>query len=886
MKSHPKKYEINNSDTLPDKIKTVFLILVSLLVSFTGFSQNKGKKELSVNDYPLWGYLSADKLSENGKWVSFSVHYQSGTDTLFVATSKGTKRYSFPGARKGEFIAERWFLMMSTKEELKIVDLFTSGQEILQGVLRYDLGADPRNVILLKKGNPEKKQLELKNLATGKSIIINDVDRYWYNSKANAVVYTTKTENNTTIALLNLHDKTTTIIASTNKDCEYSDLVWQNNGNSVAFLERPLDNTEKTALTCIRYYTIAQSKLYTLSPTELDNFPTDREIISSSFAGLSISEDGKRIFFGLQKTMPPVDTSQTQIWNAQDPFLYPAKVQIENWDRIAKVALWWPQENRFSRITDNEFPKMFLSGDQKYAFLYNPQHYEPQANREAPLDIYILDLQTGKRKLVLQNQKGGQTWTAVSISEKQLVYFKDKHWWVYDIESGLHKNLTKDLGVSFFDEQSDRPEEAGPFDNPLWVPEEKTILIYDQYDIWSIALEDSKAIRLTSGAENKTTYRIVPRSEDQSRKMNYDSNYKAQFHRNERLVIKAEALEHTGYYFWDKKKGLQPLLDKKMNTSQFVGAAKNDSYVYREENYDLPPRLLFKENSNSKEKILFQSNEQHFKYNWGHSKLINYTNSKGSVLNGVLFYPANYHAGTKYPMVVYVYEKKSGELYNYVNPSLDNPTGFNITNFTSKGYFVFLPDIVYEIGNPGSSATDCVVSATQKIIADEAAVDSNHIGITGHSYGGFETNYIITQTNMFAAAVAGAAITDYVSGYLWVTWAFQKPNFWHYEFGQLRIGKSLYEDYAGYLRNSPIYHADKVNTPLLSWAGEEDAQVHYYQSIEFYLALRRLGKISTMLLYPKADHTLMNKKHQNDLTQRIQQWFDYYLKADKKPEWL
>jgi dipeptidyl aminopeptidase/acylaminoacyl peptidase len=861
-------------------------MFLTFFASFAGFGQSNPKNNLSSDDYPLWGYLKTDKLSENGKWVSFFVHYQSGTDTLFVKNSKGTKTYSFPGASKGEFIAERWFSMMSSKEDLKIVDLFTSEQEIIQGVLKYDLCLDPQNVILLKKANAGKKQLELKNVANDKSIIINDVDCYWYNPKADAVVYNTKTGNNTTIALFNLHDKTTTIIASTNKDCDYSDLVWQNNGNSVAFLERPLDDNEKSTRTSVGYYIIGEHKLYILNPTEINNFPTDREIISSSFAGLSISEDGKRIFFGLQKTMPPVDVSQTQIWNAQDKLLYPAKVQIENWDRIAKVALWWPLENRFSLITDNDFPKMFLNGDQKHAFLYNPQHYEPQADREAPLDLYILDLQSGERKLVLQNQLGAETGYCVSIYEKQLVYFKDKHWWIYEIESGLHKNLTKELGVNFSDDESDRPEQISCFGNPGWVPEDKTIFIYDKYDIWSIALDGSKALRLTRGRENKITCRIVFQSKDHSKKMNYDGNYKGVFGSSDRLLIKTEALKHTGYCYWDKKKGLQSLLDKKMNTSQFLGSLKDDSYVYREENYDLPPRLLFKENQNSKEKILFQSNSQHFKYHWGHSKLISYTNSKGTVLNGVLVYPANYHTGTKYPMVVYVYEKKSRELYNYVNPSLNNATGFNITNFTSKGYFVFLPDIVYEIGNPGPSATDCVVSATKKIIVSESSIDTAKIGLTGHSYGGYETDYIITQTSMFAAAVAGAAITDYLSGYLWVTWAFEKPNFWHYEFGQLRIGKSLYEDYQGYLRNSPVYHADKVSTPLLSWAGDQDAQVHYYQSIEFHLALRRLGKINTMLLYPGADHTLTNKKHQNDLTQRIEQWFDYYLKGKQPADWI
>jgi dipeptidyl aminopeptidase/acylaminoacyl peptidase len=876
------KYNINNPVALLNGIMRCIIVLSILLISCIGFCQSNQKKELTAADYHLWSSPRLEKLSENGKWVSFSLYYENANDTLFVKNSKGTKTYSFPGASKGEFIGDNWFFAMTSKGELKITNLLTSKQETLQEVVKYDWSRNTNDLIILKKGTDEKKQLELKNIATKQSIVLSDVDFYSYNPKADAVVYTTKLGNNTTISLFHFRDRTTTVIASTAESYSYSDIVWQENGKSIAFLKQPLDDAKKTIRTGVGYYIIAEGKLYTFNPEGHDDFPVDMEIVSSSFANLSIAHDGSSIFFGLQKTAIPVDTSQVQTWNTQDKFLYPAKIQNEDWDRIPKVAVWWPKENRFSRITDNEFPQMMLSADQKQAFLYNPQHYEPQADRDAPLDIYISDLKTGERKLVLQNQTGSNGGVSVSIYDKQLVYFKDKHWWGYDIASGLHRNLTKDLGVTFSDQESDWPEEAAPFGNPGWIEQDKTLFIYDKYDIWSIALEESTAIRLTNGRETKTTYRIVAQSRDQFTKMNYDGNHKGLFLPNDRLLIKTEALEHTGYCFWNKKTGLQPLLDKKMRTGQFIASEKNNSYVYVEENFNAPPRLLIKERKKSKEKVLFQSNPQHFKYHWGNSKLIAYTNSKGAVLNGVLYYPANYHADTKYPMVVYVYEKLSKELYNYVSPSQNNPTGFNIANLTAKGYFVFLPDIVYEIGSPGPSAVDCVVSATKKVIASES-IDSTRIGLIGHSYGGYETDFIITQTNMFAAAVAGAAITDFVSGYLWVVPAIDKPNFWHYEFGQLRIGKSLYEDYDGYLKNSPIYHADKVNTPLLSWAGEQDGQVDHYQSIEFYLALRRLGKTNTMLLYPGENHVLSDRIHREHLTRSIEQWFDHYLKGDKKP---
>jgi dipeptidyl aminopeptidase/acylaminoacyl peptidase len=883
MKSHNIKYHV--SKDLLNKSVASCIALIMLLTSFAGFSQSNGKKQLTVEDYHLWSSLKVEKLSENAKWVSFSVYYENGNDTLFVKNNKGTLTYSFPKASKGEFIGDNLFSAMSSKGELLVMDLLTSKQEIIAKVLRYDLRAGTKDIILLRKQSDGKKELELKNVSTNKSVVLSDVDNYWYSPEADALVYTTKSGNNTTVALLNLRDKITTVISSNPNVFEYSDIVWQKSAKSIAFLQQPLEDDKKTIRTYVGYYTIAEHKLYTFNLAQQDNFPADMEIISSSFANLSISEDGKRVFFGLQKTMNPVDTSQVQTWNTQDKFLYPAKVQIDGWNRTAKVAVWWPQQNRFNFITDNEFPHMMLSGDQKQALLYNPEHYEPQANFDGPLDIFILDLQTGERKLVLQNQLGAETGVCVSIYEKKIAYFKDKYWWVYDIENDLHKNLTKDLGVTFSDEDSDWPEEASPFGNPGWIQDDKTLFIYDKYDIWSIAIDGSSSIRLTKGRENKTVYRIVSQSKDESNKMNYDGSYKGDFEPNDRLLIKTEALERTGYCFWNNKNGLQPLLDKKMHTREFITSAKGDSYAYVEENFNLPPRLVIKESLNAKEKILFQSNPQHFKYNWGSSRLITYNNSKGAVLNGVLFYPANYHATTKYPMVVHVYEKQSKELYNYVNPSQHNPTGFNITNFTSRGYFVFLPDIVYEIGNPGSSAVDCVVSATKKVVDIESSIDSTRIGLIGHSYGGYETDYIITQTNMFKTAIAGAAITDYVSGYLYVS-DMQRPNFWHYEFGQLRIGKSLYEDYQGYLRNSPIYHAEKVHTPLLLWAGEQDYHVHYYQSIEFYLALRRLGKTGTMLLYPGEGHVLLEPIHQEHLTRSIEQWFDYYLKGEKKPEWL
>lgn len=288
---------------------------------------------------------------------------------------------------------------------------------------------------------------------------------------------------------------------------------------------------------------------------------------------------------------------------------------------------------------------------------------------------------------------------------------------------------------------------------------------------------------------------------------------------------------------------------------------------------------------NGRSKLLYQSNPQQKNYQWGFSKLINYSNSKGKLLHGALFYPAGFDADKRYPMVVYIYERLSHYHNRYVNPSQQNPEGFNISNLTSKGYFVLLPDIAYEEGKPGKSALDCVSSAVTEVLMNES-VDPKRVGLLGHSFGGYEVNFIVTQTTMFATVISGSGMSDLISSYLGVCWNNDRPNVWRYEYNQNRIGVSLFDDYNRYVDNSPITFAKQVQTPILLWSGIDDKQIDYYQSLEFHMALRRLQKPNILLLYEGEDHSFMKRDYQIDLTQRTEQWLDYYLKSESKPDWL
>ncbi len=134
---------------------------------------------------------------------------------------------------------------------------------------------------------------------------------------------------------------------------------------------------------------------------------------------------------------------------------------------------------------------------------------------------------------------------------------------------------------------------------------------------------------------------------------------------------------------------------------------------------------------------------------------MNYVSDKGDSLQGALFLPAGYEEGKKYPTIVYYYEKLSQILHFYNRPDYSR-TGWNPTMYTSNGYAVFIPDIVYRVNDPGMSAVWCVIPGVKAAI-QTGVIDEQHIGIHGHSWGGYQTAFLITQTDMFRAAAAGAA---------------------------------------------------------------------------------------------------------------------------------
>ncbi|MEO8255331.1 MAG: prolyl oligopeptidase family serine peptidase, partial [Flavobacterium sp.] len=611
----------------------------------------------------------------------------------------------------------------------------------------------------------------------------------------------------------------------------------------------------------------------------------DKILDANYTSSLGISDDGTLVFF-MVKRKPDQNGVKNdlavQIWNAADKELFPFRSSYGNAQDTPRLVYWEAGNNHFSPIGADQHAVAILGAKQQFALVYNPDSNKPTFKQEADRDYYLLDLKTGIKTLFLKQHSGTFGKLFFSPYGKYIVYFKACNWWVYSMETGVHNNITANTAASFYDDSNEESEEPNPYGYAGFTENDASVFLYDKFDIWQFKCNGTVAKKLTCGRENQQVCRLADTD-----KGNIDSIvFKAKAIDTEHhLVLRVQTIDNSksGYFSLDKKQQLQPIIYEPKSISSIHKAKTSNTYMYVQQDFNEPPTLFVKRR-NEPAKVIHKSNSQQNHYGWGKSELISYKNSQGTAIKGVLFYPFDYDPNRQYPMIVNIYQKQTKALHTYVNPSLLNGSAFNVTYFTSLDYFVLLPDIVYQIGSPGYAAADCVIAAAESAIAT-ASIDKAKMGLIGHSYGGYETDFIITQTNLFAAAVAGSGVSDLTSGYLSVNWANKNTNSWRYEYQQFRMRKTLFENDESYQKNSPIHFASNVNTPLLSYTGAEDSQVNPYQTMEFYVALRRLKKEHIMLLYPKESHVIQGHENQIDLTCKISEWFGYYLKGDKKPKW-
>ncbi len=612
---------------------------------------------------------------------------------------------------------------------------------------------------------------------------------------------------------------------------------------------------------------------------------------------LKWSQDGERLFFGIKPMMDTsIDKSKIKFNDTNffdiSTILKKADYTLWHWNdpKIkSNERIWWENNkdrrfqcmynfntNNFIQLADFNMPVVDFVDNPLYTIGYDSNPYLKESTWEGTyFDLYLINLNTGERKLVAKRINESAN---LSPQGKYLVFYKDKNWHLYDPKLDTLVNLTGKMKYAFYDEDYDMPSPPPSYGFAGWFENDNAFLLYDKYDIWKFYSENYGYVCQTVvfGRDLNQSYRII----------NLDRDKKF-YRNNDTVLISAYSYDkkYTAIYLLEFKiLGPLSLLEEQKNFRVIKKAKNADKVLFSRESYDEFPDLWVGNFAlNNLKRLTDHNKELLSKYKWGTTELVRWTNNKGDTLDGFIIKPANFDTKKKYPLVVYFYERFSQLMYNFQFPYIGHRPCFQI--YTSEDYIFFLPDIKYQIGSPGNSALDCIVSGVKHLI-NKGYIDTTAIGIMGHSWSGYQTAYIITQTPLFAAAVAGAPVGNMTSAYSGIRLESGLARQFQYERYQSRIGGNLWDSLTNYIENSPVFKAKTASTPLLLMFGDQDQAVPWQQGIELYLALRRLNKPAFFLQYHNEKHWPEKFPNKLDYAIKIKEFFDTYLKKKTPTEWI
>jgi dipeptidyl aminopeptidase/acylaminoacyl peptidase len=613
----------------------------------------------------------------------------------------------------------------------------------------------------------------------------------------------------------------------------------------------------------------------------------------SKNGSLWFSGDGNRLFTGTAPIIPVAEKDtllaeekpSVDVWNHKDPLLQPMQQKMA--DREKKrtfLAAWDFSAAKLFQLADTlikEVTPMHKGNGNRFLGLA-PDGYAPLIQWEGITyrDVYVIDVATRLKEIVLNKMSGT---VALSPFGNYLLYYSppDSAWFVYDIEDGVVRNLTGNIQVAFYDELNDMPQLPDSYGYAGFTANDEYVLLYDRYDIWRIDPEGKQLPEnLTSGngRKNSVAYRYAKTLEKEYFIDLDKPLYLNAF--NENTMADGFSVLLPG-----KKPKLQELVSSAHAYTSLQRAENAEVFVFRKGNFREFPEIYTCRPDFKQPVKISETNPQSDEYLWGNAQLVAWTSSSGKELKGMLFTPENIPTNAQLPMLVYFYERSSETLHSHRIPAPSRSI-INIPWCTSNGYVVFVPDIVYETGYPGESAYDAVISGTQAMIENFSFINPRKVGIQGQSWGGYQVAWLITRTDRFAAAMAGAPVSNMTSAYGGIRWATGMSRMFQYEKSQSRIGATLWEKPELYISNSPLFSAPAVNTPLLMMHNDNDGAVPWYQGIEFFTSLKRLGKPVWMLTYNNEEHNLTKWPNRVDLSIRMMQFFDHYLKDAPEPLWM
>ena len=573
------------------------------------------------------------------------------------------------------------------------------------------------------------------------------------------------------------------------------------------------------------------------------------------------------------------DLPNMQLWHSKDRRLFPEQQVSETRDAMrALTAVWHLDDGVLVQLGRRLFDRIELRGDWSHALESTSEPYGWGDMFGRPYsDVWQIDVATGDRKQVLTKVR----FPNVSPDGRHVLWFDGEDHQVLDTSNGETTNLTESIDASFANAEYDTPTDLmPPYGNGGWMADDEAVLLYDRFDVWRVSPNGSDARRLTDGAEQQLIYRVIRLDRDEE---SHDPGNGLMF------SLRNETTEQRGYARLtaaDLRRGsatASPAILGDFQVRTLVKADDADVLAYVREAADDSPDLFVTDATLTEGRQISETNPFLADYAWTRSELVDFTSEEGKDLQAALLYPVNYEEGKSYPMIVYTYEILAPQIHQFT--PLDERRYYNFSAWTQEGYFVLRPDIVYTAREPGPSALASVRAAV-KTVVDMGLADEDRVGLIGHSWGGYQATYLPTRTGIFAASVAGAPLTDFVSFMGQLHWNPGIAELSHWETGQARMEVPFWEDPDAHRRSSPIHKVHEMETPLLMAFGNEDGVVDWDQGTEFFNFARRAGKQMVLLVYEGEDHGFREEANQRDYHRRILEWFGHYLKGNPAPAWI
>lgn len=934
------------------------IVFVFLLFPLISIAQ---KKPLDHSVYDSWQSVGERMISNDGKWIVFTVNPQEGDGELFIESVRGNFKLNVPRGYNARITEDNRFVVFRIKppfkdtrqakikkkkademprDSLGIVELGKDAVAKFDRVKSYktpekgfgwvaieqepvkekakpaknkavdslkktidslkivinelkNIPAEPIDVQAVSdtteesKGTPKGSDLVLYNLLASQEIVFNQVGGFDFDKPGKHLVFfannlTQDPVNNNGVILYSLDKKRADTILSGINDAR--SLAFSDDGARLAFVAE--SGTDKKALQ--KFYDLYLFRQgSSIADKIVDRFtqgiPENYSVSNSG--NVRFSENGSKLFFGTAPIHPAKDTTlvemdlvKVDIWHYKDDYLQTQQLsRLSAERRRSYLAMYDPATKKVQQLANEGLPAVMLVNEGNADFVIattdTGRRVSAQWEGKTLEDVYTLQLNTGKLQLVKKNLDGR---SFASPMGRYVIWYDNRTKNYYSFDGKTEVNISKDVSTQLYDELHDSPSDPRPYGTMGWQKDDAFFYVYDRYDVWKLdPTGRAKPINITgNGRALNRVYRYVKTDADErflvaNQQMLFDV-----FNEEDKSAALVETRLSDQLRFKTISSGdvaySRPMKAKNANT-----------FFYTKESYVQSPDLYAYD---GKEKRITAINPQQADYNWGTSELFHWAAFDGKPASGILYKPEDFDSTKKYPVILYFYERVTETLNRYIAPS-PTPSRLNISFFVSRGYVVLAPDIAYFDGHPGRSAYNYIVSGAEAL-AKKPWIDGDNMGIQGQSWGGYQVSHLITRTDMFKAAWAGAPVVNMFSAYGGIRWQTGMNRQFQYEKTQSRIGATIWERPELYIENSPLFHFQNVNTPVVIMANDEDGAVPWYQGIEMFTALRRLGKPVWMLNYNGEAHNLVERKNRKDIQIREQQFFDWLLKGEAPAKWI